>query len=325
MFYPNGIENLDIEKINQKHSDKFKYFPDQCSYPLVSLNKIKKITMERNAINFDLEENKEDRFEFGKNWSNFLNHLTDSKVEEAQKSLSDFLNMKDLKGLRFIDVGCGSGLFSLAARKLGATVYSFDYDPLCVACTEQLKKRFFEKDNEWFITKGSVLDNNFVGTLGEFDIVYSWGVLHHTGKMWQAVKNAMDLVKRDGLFFIAIYNNQGWKSKFWWYIKFGYNKLPDFLKVPYALTLTGLFELINIIKYTILLKPQVAIKPLLNYGKNRGMSYKYDAIDWIGGFPYEFATTSELNSFFTKNNFCLVKTLDTHGLGCNQLIFKKTD
>ncbi len=270
-----------------------------------------------------LENTKENRFEFGKNWSNFLNQLNDFRIEEAQKSLSDFLNMKDLKGLRFIDIGCGSGLFSLAARKLGATVYSFDYDPLCIVCTNQLKKKFFENDQGWVITEGSVLDNNFLDTLDEFDIVYSWGVLHHTGKMWQAIENAMHLVKSNGLFFIAIYNNQGWKSKFWWYIKYGYNKLPGFLKTSYALTLANSFQLINIIKYTLLLKPHLAIKPLLNYSKNRGMSYKHDAIDWIGGFPYEVATISELKSFFTKNNFYLIKTLNTTSEGCNQLIFRK--
>ena len=94
-----------------------------------------------------------------------------------------------------------------AARRLGATVHSFDYDPESVACTEQLKQRNDPTDIAWTIEPGSVLDPDYLRTLGSWDIVYSWGVLHHTGAMWEALGNVAPLVKPSGLLFISIYND----------------------------------------------------------------------------------------------------------------------
>jgi 2-polyprenyl-6-hydroxyphenyl methylase/3-demethylubiquinone-9 3-methyltransferase len=120
-------------------------------------------------------------FAFGKNWSRFLSLIDEDRIESAEKTLVDKLNLTSLEGKTFLDAGSGSGLFSLAARRLGARVHSFDYDPESVACTRQLKSRYFPDDSNWTIEEGSVLDENYLATLGPFDITYSWGVLHHTG------------------------------------------------------------------------------------------------------------------------------------------------
>src|SRR5687767_1339012 len=113
-----------------------------------------------------LELNKEKRFSFGKNWSNFLQLLDDKRIEEAEKSLKEMLKINNLKGLRFLDIGSGSGLFSLAARRLGATVFSFDYDLKSVACTQYLRERFFKDDQQWKVEQGSVLDSEYISSLG---------------------------------------------------------------------------------------------------------------------------------------------------------------
>src|SRR6478672_3721344 len=89
------------------------------------------------------------RFEFGKNWKKFLSLLNEDKIKSAEQSLISYVG--DVKGKRFLDIGSGSGLFSLAARRLGAIVYSFDYDPQSVACTRELKQRYFPNDNNWNI------------------------------------------------------------------------------------------------------------------------------------------------------------------------------
>lgn len=169
---------------------------------------------------------KNKRFDFGKNWKNLLDVIDDDRIIQAQESLTEMLKIDNLSQKTFLDVGCGSGLFSLAARKLGAKVYSFDYDSESVLCAQKIKEIYFPKDNEWFISRGDVLDNNFLTSLNKFDFVYSWGVLHHTGKMWDALDNVSHLVSSNGYLFISIYNNQGFVSVLWEKIKKLYNASP---------------------------------------------------------------------------------------------------
>jgi 2-polyprenyl-3-methyl-5-hydroxy-6-metoxy-1,4-benzoquinol methylase len=155
------------------------------------------------------------RFEFGKNWSRFLSLVDESRVLQAERSLQEMLEAARLDGRSFLDVGSGSGLFSLAARRLGARVHSFDYDRDAVRCTATLRERFFGDDPLWKVEHGSILDRAYVQSLGAWDIVYSWGVLHHTGAMWQALNHVAALVRPGGLLWVAIYNDQGRASRRW--------------------------------------------------------------------------------------------------------------
>jgi len=277
--------------------------------------------MEMNNWQKEVDEN--ERFEFGANWVNYIGKLSDERVAAARTSLNGFLPADLLKGASFLDIGSGSGLHSLAAVLDGANVTSFDFDPYSVSATTTMRDKFNINPANWTVLQGSVLDDEFVRRFSQFDIVYSWGVLHHTGNMWKAIENTLSLTKHQGYCFIAIYNKQGWKSRFWWYIKKIYNKLPKGLKNAYALLLGGFFQALNIVKYTLLLKPHIAINPLLNYKSRRGMSWFNDIIDWMGGFPYEYASVSELKDFFKTYGFELFKLKESTSLGCNELLFKK--
>ena len=225
----------------------------------------------------------------------------------------------------FLDIGSGSGLYSLAARRLGAKVHSFDYDPHSVSCTSELKKRFFPEDNNWIIESGNALDKDYIKSLGEFDIVYSWGVLHHTGDMWNAINNSSQCVKNGGQFYLSIYNDQGGKSKRWLTIKKLYNAFPNGLKwiiwMPMLIKLWWRNTLRDLIKEGKL------FSTWRNYAQveARGMSAFTDVIDWVGGLPFEVAKPEEIFDFFAQRGFEL-KKLKTcgGGIGCNEFVFKKS-
>ena len=265
-----------------------------------------------------------ERFEFGKNWTRFLATVTDTHIQEAEYSLRHMLDVRDLAGRTFLDVGCGSGLFSLAAVRLGAArVHSFDFDPHSVACTEELKRRYAPDSPMWTVERGDALDVEYLQQLGRWDIVYSWGVLHHTGAMWTALQNLEPLVAPRGRLFIAIYNDQGAMSRWWTRVKRLYNKAPwgralvCSVYVPY-------FVLGGAAKD--LLKGQNPMKRYWEYKKSRGMSRIHDLFDWLGGYPFEVAKPEQVFDLYRRHGFDLIRLITcAGGLGCNQFVFQRRD
>lgn len=262
-----------------------------------------------------------ERFEFGANWAQFVNVLNDDRIALAEQSLSNMLGVNDLRGKCFLDIGSGSGLFSLAARRLGATVHSFDYDPQSVACTAELKRRYYPDDSDWIVEQGSALDQNHLQTLGQWDIVYSWGVLHHTGAMWQGLENLSPLVRQGGTLFIAIYNHQRVMTPVWIWVKRAYNRLPNRLSWlvlgPALIYLWWPRTLYDLVRG----KPFYTWRHYAEHGV-RGMSAWRDVVDWVGGYPFEVAKPEEIFRFYRDRGFVLENMVTCGGaLGCNQFVF----
>jgi 2-polyprenyl-6-hydroxyphenyl methylase/3-demethylubiquinone-9 3-methyltransferase len=277
-----------------------------------------------NVSEHEREIKKGERFEFGKNWSRFLALLNDERIEQATDSLKRMLEVETLEGKSFLDIGSGSGLFSLAARRLGARVHSLDYDPNSVACTAELRCRYFPDDANWKVEEGSALDKDYISSLGKFDVVYSWGVLHHTGQMWLGLENAALPVADNGKLFVAIYNDTGSQAARWKWIKKTYNRLPRILRTPYTIAVIAPEELKNLLRSVLTLKPQEYIRSWTNYDSARGMSHWRDAVDWVGGYPYEVAAPDEIFDFYKAKGFRLSKLRCKNvGLGCNEFVFLK--
>lgn len=275
---------------------------------------------EATASSGTAQKDKDLRFGFGRNWHGFVKkNFTQQRVDVSKARILGFTGRKDLKGLDFLDIGCGSGLHSLAAFQSGAEkIHSFDYDPNSVAATKLLWEKAGRPAN-WVIEQGDALDKTYIAKLGKWNFVYSWGVLHHTGKMWEAVRNAQSTVSDGGQFYIALYAldpqpewkmwldvkqkyvKGGWwthRQLEWWYI-WNYYLYKDWKKLPSF------------------------IDRVLTHKFQRGMDLFADLRDWLGGWPMEFAGDQETVDLMEKE--CGFKlTNASTGEACSEFLFLKS-
>lgn len=259
----------------------------------------------------------QERFAFGKNWEQFLKQFSEERAAIAKKNLLNSLQLPDLNGMTFLDIGSGSGLHSLSAWRAGAErVVSFDYDVNSVAATTALWKMAGEPKN-WTVCQGSVLDLDFMKKLGQFDIVYSWGVLHHTGAMWQAIRNARIPLAANGTFFIALYSDITYRNascegyptpEAWLRIKQEYNKATPQQKRRMEYTDVWQRFLANSFPHPIrFARACIALyRQIRDYETSRGMEFWTDIRDWLGGWPMEFV----------KENECILLCRENLGLEC---------
>jgi len=264
------------------------------------------------------------RFRFGENWQSFSTTIDSENVTEAQNSLKILLKRETLSGLRFLDIGCGSGLFSLAARNLGAIVHSFDFDADSVLCIRSLRDSYRPSDAEWTIEQGSILDDNQVMRVGTFDIVYAWGVLHHTGNMRHAIKNAAKLVNSGGMLAIALYRKTLccplWTIEKRWYA----SASPPAQRLAVALYVSAM-------RTRFLLTGKSFNAYVASYKNNvRAMDFEHNVRDWLGGYPYESIRPDEVIDFVSKLGFecahmnCEPQSIGLFGSGCDEFVFRSS-
>jgi 2-polyprenyl-3-methyl-5-hydroxy-6-metoxy-1,4-benzoquinol methylase len=259
------------------------------------------------------------RFGFGRNWLSFIDVVDEARIRAARDSLLQALHISTLSGRTFLDVGCGSGLFSLAACQLGADVRSFDCDQDSILAATELRRRF-AADSDWRVELGSILDPELVAGLGRFDVVYSWGVLHPTGDLWRAIDAAARLVAPGGLLYISVYNDQGLASRVWRHVKHRYNTSGKLMR---AMLVTGSAAYLHRHQPLNTVRRAVRRRPAVTVPRPRGMSDRHDLIDWVGGYPFEVAKPEEVFAFVRRLGFEL-RHLETTGggPGCNEFVFQ---
>ncbi|MDC1073056.1 class I SAM-dependent methyltransferase [Gammaproteobacteria bacterium] len=262
---------------------------------------------------------KKKMFDFGENWKHYSNAvLTQNHISEAEEAFETLTREIDLKSRNFLDVGFGQGLSAFLAAKKGANVTCLDIN---LKCEEALKstEKFFDSSVKKNINLniGSILDSSIIKKFKNdfprgFDVIHSWGVLHHTGNMNQAFFNCASMLAEDGFLIIAIYNRH-WSSPVWRVLKRIYCNTPVIGKK------------ILITFFT----PIIFLAKLIVTGKNplrsaRGMDFFVDIVDWVGGYPYEYASVVEIEEIGRKNNLQLENVRPSNvPTGCNEFIFRR--
>lgn len=263
------------------------------------------------------------QFEFGKNWKSFSDSaLTAEGVNRARLDFQDLMQGVPLLGRSFLDIGFGQGLALCLARECGATAYGNDVDAKCVEALKSTARFFPELDPRSIpLIVGSILDDTIdkqlrqipeVKAAGGFDVVHSWGVLHHTGAMKHGIQRAASLARPGGHLVIAIYNTH-WTSPIWYYVKRAFVMAPPVIQRIFI----ALFYPLIFMAKTIVTRQN----PLK---KERGMDFYHDIIDWVGGFPYEHASAVEINAMLNAMGFRLERSIPAAvPTGCNQFVFRR--
>jgi SAM-dependent methyltransferase len=261
------------------------------------------------------------QFDFGKNWDDYSRKaLTPDRVGQARADFCSLMGCVDLRDKSFLDIGFGQGLSLLIAAECGARAVGCDINHRCAEVLAA-NRRFFpslDPSSTIPVEIGSILDDAVVDRLrtlsarsdGAYDAVHSWGVLHHTGALWKALGNAVSLTAGGGFLVVAIYNAH-WSSPLWKVVKRAYGASPRIIRQAAVLSL-----------YPIIALAKAAVTRQNPFRQNRGMDFYYDVVDWVGGYPYEYASVREVTAFLEGKGFTNVKTLDSLvPTGCNQFVF----
>ena len=260
-----------------------------------------------------------EHFTFGVNWENFSKKINENSIEIAIASLEKYFKPQEIKDKTFLDIGCGSGLFSIAALRLGFNkVVSIDIDPICVSVTQKNIRKFWEGNN-WDANVKSVFELN-KDEIGIFDVVYSWGVLHHTGAMYDAIECALKLISNNGKILIGLYQKTP-LCPFWVIEKKLYSSSPILIQKFIRSFFLILYRCVDFIR---------SGTSIIDYSP-RGMDYKNDLHDWLGGYPYESISPDEFRHYIEKFDFEIKKEdlcregLGLTGSGVNEYLIEKTN
>jgi SAM-dependent methyltransferase len=260
-------------------------------------------------------------YEFGENWRKYAGLINDQRISAAERGLAKLLTREELAGRTFLDIGCGSGLHSLAAARAGvAAITAIDLDPNSVATTKAVLTRFAPTEVEWQAMERSVFD---LDSLPLHDVVYSWGVLHHTGAMERAISAAAARVRPGGLFAIALYRKTP-LCGFWRIEKKLYTQGGPAMRG----VLETLYNGARGMSFWLRGRSFKAYKA--DYAALRGMEYMTDVRDWLGGYPYEsiskpdmLAIADALGFDFLRGDIREKPGSGLLGSGCDEYVFRK--
>ena len=213
----------------------------------------------------------------------YKDHWTDYPLElEGVIKHLQHIYPDGLEGKTVLDGGCGSGMVSVAFATLGADVTGVDVTRQCVENGRKNAQRFGVECR--FIQADLVtlsLDD-------QFDIIYTWGVLHHTPDAEASFHSLATHLKEDGDIIIAVYLRTP-LSGFWNSIRVFYQRSPSMLKTVTRKTTAALLAGVDMAKRLVGGRQRYMM---------RGTSNEEIVNDWFGVPHRTFHSYDEVYKWF---------------------------
>ncbi len=207
------------------------------------------------------------------------------ELQGALKHIQE-LFPEGVKCKRVLDGGSGSGMISVAFAVMGADVTGVDVTPKCVenGC----------KNADLFGVQCRFLKRNLLSLdlCGEtFDIIYNWGVLHHTQDARKSFTNLAKHLKPGGEMIVAVYLKTV-LSGFWNFLRIFYQESPQVFKTLFLNTGSIFLNGVDYFNNLFFNKERYMM---------RGTNNKEILNDWFG-VPYRtFHTYEEVFEWFREN------------------------
>jgi len=157
----------------------------------------------------------------------YFNEVT-AKRYRAEPHILDFAGFHLWRGRKVLEIGCGIGTDAEQFARHGAEYVGID---ISQESLDICRKRFdvYGLNGEFHL--GSVTDLDFLKSLGEFDLVYSYGVLHHFPGMRDHLTHISQILHRDAELRFMVYAKNSWKYAM---IQKGLDQFEAQAQCPYA-------------------------------------------------------------------------------------------
>jgi SAM-dependent methyltransferase len=121
---------------------------------------------------------------------------------------SNFVDFASWKNKRVLEIGCGVGTDGARFAEAGADYVGIDLTDSAIALAQQ---RFALFDLPGQFKVANAADPQVYQDLGQFDLVYAWGVIHHWPELDLLLQNIHRCLKPNGIFIFLVYAKNSWK------------------------------------------------------------------------------------------------------------------
>ena len=169
-------------------------------------------------------------------------------VEPHIKTFSKF---ERWSGKKVLEIGCGIGTAGINFARFGADYTGVELSSKSLELTQQ---RFNVYNQKGRFYEGNAEELTKFLPIKKYDLIYSWGVIHHTPEPKRAISEISKYLAKDGLFKIMLYSSESWKN---YMISIGLDQPEAQYGCPIAYTYTedeiytlfeDYFDIINIDK-----------------------------------------------------------------------------